>query len=156
MFFIISISCVFLANKIHQKSILESSIVTIPKFSFTTQTNHEYTNKNIDNAKKRIIINYFSPTCDHCESMAVSFIKDSLLIKNVQIIMITTAKDTEIEKFYRHHNLSLMSNIIILKDTKLLFHKIFGTAIVPTFFIYENEKLVKKIIGETKIENLLN
>ena len=88
--------------------------------------------------------------------MAVSFIKDSLLIKNVQIIMITTAKDTEIEKFYRHHNLSLMSNIIILKDTKLLFHKIFGTAIVPTFFIYENEKLVKKIIGETKIENLLN
>jgi len=70
--------------------------------------------------------------------------------------MITIADSNSVARFTRDYQLNRMTNIILLRDTKFQFYKIFGTASVPSFFIYENQKLVKKIIGETKIETLLN
>jgi hypothetical protein len=88
--------------------------------------------------------------------MAGEFIKDSIKLKNVQILMITTADTASTAKFNNDYKLSLLSNIKVLRDTNYQFQKLFSTGIVPSFFIFENKVLVKKIIGETNIENLTN
>ncbi len=153
---VILVSCLLLLNKINEKNRAESIIAETPEFSFLTFDNHSFSNKNIENRKSRLIFNHFSPNCEHCQYMAVEFLKDSLKIKAIQILMITSADSNSAAKFNSDYKLSLLPNIIILRDTNYQFQKTFGTGVVPSFFIYEQNKLVKKVIGETIIDNLIN
>jgi len=145
-----------ITNKIFEKKKGEKIISTIPEFSFISQKNQSFSNKDLDNTKSRIIINHFSPTCDHCKYMASEFLKDSQKLKDAQIIMITSADSGSAAKFNNDFKLSILPNIKILRDTNYQFQKTFGTGVVPSFFIYERNKLVKKVIGETIIDNLIN
>jgi thiol-disulfide isomerase/thioredoxin len=149
-------SIIFIANKIIEKKKGEEIIATIPELSFFTIIKKPFSNNNVDLTKSRIIINHFNPTCEHCQYMASEFLKDSQRLKNIQILMITSADSLNISKFISDYKLSLQPNIIILRDTSFQFQKTFGTGIVPSFFIYEHNKLVKKIVGETLINNLVN
>ena len=153
---VILVSCFFLVKKINEKNKVEAIIAKIPEFSFLTFENHSFSNKNIKNRKSRLILNHFNPNCEHCQYMASEFIKDSQKIKDVQILMITSSDSLSAAKFNSDYKLSLLPNIIILRDTNYQFQKIFGTGVVPSFFIYEHNKFVKKVIGETLIDNLIN
>ena len=153
---VILVSCLLLLNKINEKNKAESIIAKTPEFSFLTLDNHSFSDKNIENSKSRLILNHFSPNCEHCQYMAGEFIKDSQKLKDVQILMITSADSASVAKFNSEYKLSLLPNIIILRDTNYQFQKTFGTGVVPSFFIYEQNKLVKKVIGETIIDNLIN
>lgn len=150
------VSCFFIAKKIDEKNKADEIITSIPYFSFLSIKQHSFSTNNIDNNKKRIIINHFNPTCEHCQYMAGEFLVDSQKIEDVQILMITSADSSSVAKFNGDYKLSLLPNIIILRDTNYQFQKIFGTGVVPSFFIYEQNKLVKKVIGETIIDNLIN
>lgn len=153
---VILLSCFFLSKEIIKKNNVEAKITSIPEMLFIEINNNIFSNRNIDQNKSRIIINHFSPTCEHCQYMASEYIKDSQKLKDIQILMITSADSLATSKFYNDYKLSLLSNIVILRDTDYQFQKTFETSIVPSFFIYEHNKLVKKVIGETKIENLTN
>ena len=153
---VILVSCLLLLKKINEKNRAESIIAKTPEFSFLTLDNHSFSDKNIENRKSRLILNHFNPNCEHCQYMAGEFIKDSQKLKDVQILMITSADSASVAKFNGDYKLSLLPNIIILRDTNYQFQKTFGTGIVPSFFIYEQNKLVKKVIGETIIDNLIN
>jgi thiol-disulfide isomerase/thioredoxin len=153
---VILVSCLLLLKKINEKNRAESIIAEIPEFSFLTIKNHSFSDKNIENRKLRLILNHFNPNCEHCQYMADEFLKDSQKLKDVQILMITSADSASAAKFISDYKLSLLPNIIILRDTNYQFQKTFGTGVVPSFFIYEQNKLVKKVIGETIIDNLIN
>ena len=153
---VILVSCLLLLKKINEKNRAESIIAKTPEFSFLTLDNHSFSDKNIENRESRLILNHFSPNCEHCQYMAGEFLKDSQKIKDIQILMITSADSLSAAKFISDYKLSLLPNIIILRDTNYQFQKTFGTGVVPSFFIYEQNKLVKKVIGETLIDNLIN
>lgn len=153
---IILVSSLLIANTISKKQKLDSKIAFMPPFSFFHNYHQSFSNKDIDPKKKRVILNYFSPNCEHCQYMASEFINDSLKLQGVQILMISSDDSETVLKFATKYKLSLNPNIIILRDTDYQFQKLFGTLVVPSFFIYEQDKLVKKVIGETKIENLIN
>lgn len=146
---------IILTNKIIKKNKESNKFSKTPDFIFSTLDNNSFNNKNIDNSKNRLILNNFSPTCEHCQYMAGELLKDSQKFMNVQILMITSADSTSAAKFKNDYKLILFPNIVILRDTNFQFQKIFGTGVVPSFFIYEKNKLIKKFIGETKIENLI-
>lgn len=156
IFIVILASCLHISKKIREKNRSEAITATIPEFSFLIEYQHSFSNKDIDNSKSRIIINHFSPNCDHCQYMAGEFIKDSQKLKDAQIIMITSADSLSAAKFNSDYKLSSLPNIILLRDTNYQFQKTFGTGVVPSFFIYERNKLVKKVFGETIISNLIN
>jgi thiol-disulfide isomerase/thioredoxin len=153
---VILVSCLLLLKKINEKNRAESIIAKTPEFSFLTLDNHSFSDKNIENRTSRLVLNHFNPNCEHCQYMAGEFIKDSQKIKNIQILMITSADSGSAAKFNSDYKLSLLPNIIILRDTNYQFQKTFGTGVVPSFFIYQQNKLVKKVIGETIIDNLIN
>jgi thiol-disulfide isomerase/thioredoxin len=154
--FVLSISCFYIQRKIDQKNKADAIIAKIPEFSFLTLNNHSFSDKNIENRNSRLILNHFNPNCEHCQYMAGQFVKDSQKLNDIQILMITSADSLSAAKFNSDYKLSLLPNIIILRDTNYQFQKTFGTGVVPSFFIYEHNKLVKKVIGETIIENLIN
>jgi len=156
IFVAILVSSLFIVKKINEKNRVASIIAKTPEFSFLTLDNHSFSNENIENSKSRLILNLFNPNCENCQYMAGEFLKDSQKLKDVQILMITSADSASVAKFNGDYKLSLLPNIIILRDTNYQFQKTFGTGVVPSFFIYEQNKLVKKVIGETIIDNLIN
>ena len=123
---VLSASCLYIKTKIEEKNKADAIITQTPAFSFLTLDNHSFSDKNIENRKSRLILNHFSPNCEHCQYMAGQFIKDSQKIKNVQILMITSADSASVAKFNSDYKLSLLPNIIILKDTNYQFQKTFG------------------------------
>ena len=139
------------------KSRVAENIATLPQFQFITIQNQPYTKKNLIDTLGNVIIQLFSPDCEHCQYMANSFIKNKEKLKNIEIIMITPFSDSSsVALFAQTYRLNKLENVQLLLDKKGDFFKIFGNSIVPAFYIYKNNKLVKSIKGETKIENLLN
>jgi thiol-disulfide isomerase/thioredoxin len=161
LIFGIILSMVFISYKIistiNLKKQIAENIVTIPKFSFTTIQHSSFTKQNIPDTLGTIIIQLFSPDCEHCQYMAQSFVKNKEKLRNVEIIMVTPFGDSSsVEKFSHDYGLDSLSNVHLLLDTHDDFFKIFGSSLVPSFYVYKNNKLIKSIKGEIKIENLLN
>ena len=155
LFFIISI--LFAVIVVQIKSNKQKGYQSdLPNFTFLTLGNTHYTNTEIRNISETIIFNFFSPTCEHCQYMATQYLMHKKKLKDIAILMVTIADSNSIVKFNKDYQLHTLPNVILLRDTKFQFYKTFGTASVPSFFIYEHQKLVKKIIGETKIENLID
>jgi hypothetical protein len=86
--------------------------------------------------------------------MATQYVQHQQELKDITILMVTVSDSASALQFYADYELNKLPNIILLHDKKFNFPKTFGTGVVPSFFIYQKNKLMKKIIGETKIENL--
>ncbi len=142
-------------KNIHEKNAAVRNIRKLPKFTFQSLANTAYSTDNIVNVDGRIIINLFSPNCEHCQYMAETFLKYKDDLKNMSIIMISHSDSATVSRFYNSYGLKKLPNVVVLKDPMFTFYKIFGTEAIPSFFVYNHQQLVKKIIGETKIENLL-
>lgn len=141
-------------NVISTKESIAKNSSTIPTFSFTS-VNHNDIITPTDFKTGNLIINYFSTDCDHCQYMATSFFKNSAQLKNVKIIMVTTDDKKKVTAFIKAYNINVVPNITVLLDEKKEFPSKFGTSVIPSFFIYKDNKFLKRIIGETKIENLI-
>ena len=148
--------CVSIYQKTESKKIAAEKIAALPDFSFKSISGIIFSDSNLRNPHGKIIINYFNPECEHCQYMAQQFVKIADKLKDLTLLMITISDSLSIAKFKIDYHLDSIPNIILLRDTKFQFAKIFGTTVVPSFFIYTDKKLVKEIIGETKIENLIN
>lgn len=141
-------------NLISAKKSIDNNLSTIPIFSFSSVNLDTAITPN-DLKTGNLIINYFSTDCDHCQYMATSFFKNSTQLKNVKIIMVTADDKIKANAFIKAYSINLLPNITVLLDTKKEFLNKFGTSIIPSFFVYKDNKLLKKILGETKIANLI-
>ncbi|MEO8852730.1 MAG: redoxin domain-containing protein [Ginsengibacter sp.] len=157
VFFIIGYFAYRIVNTIQSKNRIAENIATIPQFTFITIKHQTFTKQNISDTIGNVIIQLFSPDCEHCQYMAQSFVKNKEKLKDEEIIMVTPFGDSSsVVKFSRDYGLDSLPNVHLLLDTHADFFKIFGASLVPSFYVYKNNKLVKSIKGETKIENLLN
>ncbi|MDX9880766.1 MAG: redoxin domain-containing protein [Prolixibacteraceae bacterium] len=103
-----------------------------------------------------IMIIYFHPECEHCQYEAKEIGLHANEFANVNMLMITPDDSLQrIENFAEENHLWELSNLELLMDAGDSFRKYFGTAKIPTVFIYKNNKLLKKYSGETKIEAIL-
>jgi Thioredoxin. len=148
--------CSRIYNKIQQKRSVEKNTATLPAFNFCTLNNTVFTNNNLPDSTGKMILNFFSPTCEHCQYMATQYVQHKQQLNGIIILMVTVADSITTKNFYADYKLNQSPNIIVLRDKKFQFPKTFGTGVVPSFFIYKNQKLIKKIIGEAKVENLLS
>ena len=103
----------FIIFNLNTKNINNKTIVKLPIILLTDIKNNLFSNNDIDQKKSRLIINHFNPNCEHCQYMACEFLKDSQKIKNVQILMITSADSASVAKFNSDYKLSLLPNIFI-------------------------------------------
>jgi thiol-disulfide isomerase/thioredoxin len=143
-------------KKVQQKKEIERSIQRLPAFSFQ-RPNQEaaFTNANLDPQKKTLLI-YFNPTCDHCQYMTKQIKENKAKFGNHQLLFVTLADHKAITEFQTSYGLQDEPNIVFLRDTKFEFENVFGAGILPSFFLYDEKgTLVKKILGEVKIEKLL-
>lgn len=138
------------------KKEIEKQVQTLQHCSFSSLTGEEIFLDEFDPAQPTVII-YFHPDCEHCqyEAREIGFNADKF--KGTNLLMVTPDDSTKrLEDFVLNNNLIELDNFNLLLDKNYAFKKYFGTAIIPSVFIYKNNKLLKKYSGETKIDAILN
>lgn len=144
-------------KKIKFNNRLEKKTQQIPAFTFYTPEGTAFTNTNIMSNYATIVICYFHPDCDHCQYMAKEINKHQIMLEHTIFVMVTNSNTTSVNNFIDNNHWRFRENIKVAVDRVGDFYKTFGTTNVPSFFVYNNHGyLKKKVIGETKIENLLN
>ena len=144
-----------IVRKLHETNIIVQKTLLLPEFSFLTLENVVFSNSGLPATGGKLIINYFNPDCEHCQSMAAAYVRNAKKLATVQLIMVTIADSASVENFKKMYRLGLLNQIVFLRDTKFQFEQLFGTSVVPSFFVYKKGKLLKKVTGETTVDNLL-
>ncbi|MGF7230284.1 peroxiredoxin family protein [Arachidicoccus sp.] len=145
-----------IVHKIQFKEQVAENTATIPQFNFQTVSHKGFSKQNIADTLGRVILQLFSPDCEHCQYMAQSIVKNKTRLQGAEILMVTPFGDSSsVAQFAKTYGLDSLSNVHLLLDTKDEFYNIFGSSLVPSFYVYKNNRLVKSIKGETRIDNLL-
>ena len=144
-------------RSIQRKNRAELTTATIPQFTFQTLAHQHFSKQSIADTLGNVVFMLFSPDCEHCQYMAQSMVAHKEEIQNTQFIMVTPFGDSAaVAQFEQTYKLNTLPNVQLLLDEKADFPKTFGATLTPSFFVYKNNRLVKNIKGETKIENLVN
>lgn len=143
-------------KKIEHKKAIEENIKTIPEFVFTKLTDKEaFTSRELESGKYVLII-YFNTECEHCMYEAEQISQNIEQFENCRILMISFEETDTLQAFAEKYNFVGQNNITVLQDKEFEFDDIFGRSPIPTSFIYnKNGELIKKFVGEVKIEALL-
>lgn len=142
-------------HKLEEKRVADANTTVLPSFSFYIQDGSLFTTDRSSYANEKVVINYFNPDCDHCQYMARQIKKTSPAFTGITILMVTNADSLSVSSFVKKYGLENIPGIILLRDPEYSFNRLFGSSIVPSFFLYKNRALVRKITGETKVENLI-
>lgn len=143
-------------SKIKHKKEVAENIKTIPIFSFKTIEGRVFSNQHLKEDTPAIFL-YFNSECEHCQSESEQIRDNVEKFANAQLVFISFEDSKKIMAFATKYRLDHYDNINFLCDSKVSFATTFDVNSLPTVVIYDkNKKLVKKIKGEVKVENILN
>lgn len=156
-FFIVGGFLVFqIIQGLNEKKEAEERIQFLPPAKFVSLVGDSVNLQDFDHKKPMVII-FFHPECDYCHYEAKEIGQNPNAFNNCQLVMITADDSLQrIEQFCNEYNLWEIDNLEVLQDKENRFKKIFGKAVTPSVYIYdENQKLTKRFLGETKPEAII-
>lgn len=75
----------------------------------------------------------FSPDCEHCQHEAEQFIANAEALKDIHIVMVTTAPIYRMKAFMEQYGLRSMKNLVVAKDPYYLLCRPFtASATIPS------------------------
>jgi len=137
------------------KENFNASIQHLPSVKFTKLNGSIFNTDSFKTNEQLLVINYFNPECDHCQSMVKEMFHEQVLLENVTWLMITSHSKEGTRQFVDSMNISKLPNVIVLNDNASEFVNAFGTVSVPSFYVYKNGELIRKHNGECSIAYLL-
>lgn len=142
-------------SKINHKKEVAEHIKTIPSFSYSTIDGKLFSNKDLKE-NIPIVFLYFNSECEHCQSEAEQIRDNVEKFASVQLVFISFEEPKKIMAFAKKYKLDHYDAITFLCDSKISFATTFDVKSLPTVVIYDkNMKLIEKIKGQVKIENIL-
>lgn len=156
MGFVVGYLIVQVANKYNEQKETEVSIQTLPKVDFTSVSGDSINLQSYASGQSLVLI-YFHPECEHCQYEAQEIGQNVIAFNNCQVLMITSDDSIpRVEDFCNKYHLWELENFEVLLDKQNRFKKVFGKAVVPSVYIYDKErKLKKQFLGETKLEAII-
>ncbi|MDR0834765.1 MAG: thioredoxin family protein [Candidatus Symbiothrix sp.] len=143
-------------SKIKDKQLAKENIQIFKPFcAQNIVTSTEFCTNSLLN--KPIIVMFMHPECDFCQEEIKQLKENQEKLKNVYILLITSAPIKQAQKFYEDQELFQLTNVQFLSDENTKLSDYFDANVIPSIFVYNNKlKLVHKCIGEIKIETLLS
>lgn len=106
--------------------------------------------------KKPVLVMMFSPDCDHCQHTAEAFAANADKLKDIHILMITTAPLHRMKEFAETYKLSAMANVVMAKDIYYLLPPFFDMRSFPFMALYNKKgDLIKAVDGSIAVDKLL-
>mgnify|MGYP001293317845 CR=1 FL=1 len=143
-----------IVRKVAKVNEIADRINILPDFTFPTVDGQLFSSTEI--TKGPLLVTFFHPECEHCQYEISSLFEKNVFKENIKVILVSYAGRTAIKTFMDQFNTENDTTLWVLSDTSLSFREIFGTEIIPSNFIYDdNLKLVKMLKGEVRTETIL-
>ncbi len=131
-------------------------IRTLPELHFTQENGAPLTNTDFPPDKALVIV-HFLPDCHFCQGEAKEFSAHPELLADAHVLFVSAAATQQIREFAAAYTLRNLPSVTIAADSLKTFGQTFGTASVPTTFVYGNAVngkriLLKQFNGETSAE----
>ncbi len=105
--------------------------------------------------QNKVVLIFFNPDCDHCQREAKLISEQKQIFKNHLVYFISNDEMANIQKFAIDYNL-LDGNFHFARAEGAEVYRAMGPMpSVPAIFIYDNYKLVKRLEGEVKLEEVM-
>ncbi len=134
-----------------------NNFLTIPAFKLlsvpdSTEFYNQYLKKN-----SPVVVVFFSPDCEHCQTETKELLAYKEELKNIQILMVSSAPYPEIKDFYETYHLSSMSNIKVAQDINLKLGLVFKIRTYPSLFVYDQKgNLAKAFVGNIGVPAIID
>lgn len=98
----------------------------------------------------------FSPDCEHCQHEAEQFIANAEALKDIHIVMVTTAPIYRMKAFMEQYGLRSMKNLVVAKDPYYLLPPFYDIRNYPFRALYDKKgDLIKAFEGAVNTITLL-
>ena len=104
---------------------------------------------------KPVVFFSFATWCPYCKAQLKDLISEIENLKDIQFLMLTTSKYSELKLFYEHYKIYDYSNIIMGIDQSYFFAGYFNTNAVPFFAIYGKDRKLKQVLKGQSSINLI-
>jgi peroxiredoxin len=142
-------------SKINYKKEVAEHIKTIPEFSYKTTAGKTFTEKDLKENIPTVFL-YFNSECEHCQSEATQIQENIEKFADIQLVFISFEGPEKIMDFAKKYKIDNYDTVTFLCDKQVSFATTFDVKSIPTVVIYDkNKKLLEKIKGEIKVDNIL-
>lgn len=106
---------------------------------------------------KPVVIILFNPDCEHCQHETKELLAWRQEIKDLQMVMVTTAAFDKAKEFYNDYNIASLTNIQMGCDIKYKLALLFRASSYPAIYIYDSKgALAKAYIGGASVQAILD
>lgn len=141
-----------IVTKAKMKNEAEQKVQHLPDFAFNTPDDKIFASTALAKDKPVLIV-HFDPDCEGCQYEAYEIKKNAELLRDIQVLMITSADAEKAKQFLADYQLEEYSFITLLLDKNRTFFNTFGAAVTPMQILYDKEhKLVKIFKGEVRMD----
>ena len=126
---------------------------TIPSFSFVRLDNTSFTDKQLEQGRKLLIV-FFDAECDHCQH-AIGYINENFeKFSKAAVYLVTQDEPVRIGWFMNKYGfkLSEKKNVTVLRDHQKEFIRKFTPRKYPSIFLYSEQR--KLILYDDNEQNL--
>ena len=103
----------------------------------------------------KVVLIFFNPDCDHCQREATQISEQKQIFRNYSVYFISIDSVQNISKFAHDYNL-IESNFYFSQANGLdVYQSVGPLPQVPAIFIYDNKRLIKRLEGEVKLEEIM-
>lgn len=117
---------------------------TIPSINLLT-TDSAWYNLRTNSAEKNVAVIYFSHDCKHCQSEAKEIAANSAMLKDVQLLWISSMSSIDEIKNFRHQYGLTGSNITFLKDPNFSIALFYDVKTLPFIALYDKAGQTRKL-----------
>lgn len=130
---------------------------SIPHFKMLLTNGKTFEEKDLPKGKPVVII-YFAPDCEHCQTLMNAVFKTISSFKKVEIVMVTFKPLNEVVDFEKNYQVYKYSNIIVGSELPVFFFKThYNLMNTPFTVIYDKQgKYIYSYKKETPIDDLGN
>lgn len=106
--------------------------------------------------RKPVVIIYFSPDCEHCQTLMNAFFKKVNSFKNAEVIMVTFRPVSEVVDFEKSYKTNKYSNIVVGTEVPAFFFKMYYNLVnTPFTVLFDKQgKYIYSYRKETPIDDL--
>ena len=135
------ILCFFAVSVSAQKDTLPvyKQFPTVPPFKLRVLPDSSVFVRDDLKKKKKLIIMMFSPDCDHCIHTVEALIKDIDVVKDYQLLMVTSLPYPMVQNFYNRFKLADHKNITVGVDNAYFLGTFFNVKSFPSLYVYDKK-----------------
>ena len=112
---------------------------TLPAFSFTKSNKQKITPASLPE-NKPIVVCYFNPFCDKCETQAAKIKEKAAKFAGITLVYVSSEASLEENEAFRKKYFTSMPNVFVCKDEEFKFDTWFGYSEAPSIYVYNKAR----------------